>query len=412
MEELFYFFFNMKFISAITQAFLAGLLEGDGYLGPVQLKLHLQDKDIVEYVADLLETNISTIPPRRQNNKVLYETSLGRRVERETLYMDLYRWFGDRRRSQIRNGFLGYPKIFFAQSVQIELEHLPQIGEQPSTYTPSAQEWAYLSGYFLAEGSISFDSRNKQLQEYDRPSLHLSSTDQDVIAYCAKLTATSYRKARRKTVANKSVFVLDVTNFEKLQVIFRNILPFISVSARHKNKVEKAIQEMNKRIEAQRTSGRQKNIRLNLQKELETFEPKGAPNVDWEELASIFQEHKFLYFVDVTGKHGISKTVRLQIKSQNFQMIEKVAQVFGNKVKLIDRARKTDQPIYETHLEKKKYVFWILKNVAPFLSGDSLVKVEKALNFFKSDELTKVVKYPESSSEGKDEHDQTSGSSL
>jgi hypothetical protein len=402
----------MKFISAITKAFLAGLLEGDGYLGPVQLKLCLKDKDIVEYVADLLETNIRTIPPQRQNNKILYETSLGRRVDRETLYMDLYRWFGERRRFQIRDALLGYPTIFFAQAVQIEFEYLPQIGEQPSAYTPSAQEWAYLSGYFLAEGSISFDRRNKQLQEYDRPSLHLSSTDQDVIAYCAKLTATSYSKVRRKTVANKSVFVLNVTNFEKLQGILRNILPFISVSARHKNKVEKAIQEMNKRIEAQRTSSRQKNIRLNLQKELETFEPKGAPNVDWEELASIFQEHKFLYFVDVGGMYGISKNVRLRIKSPNFQMVEKVAQVFGNKVKLIQRSKKTHQPIYETQLEKKKYVFWILKNVSPFLSGDSLVQVEKALNFFKSDELPAVVKYPESSSEGKDEHDQTPDSLL
>jgi hypothetical protein len=40
------------------------------------------------------------------------------------------------------------------------------------------------------------------------------------------------------------------------------------------------------------------------------------------------------------------------------------------------------------------------------------VQVEKALNFFKSDELPAVVKYPESSSEGKDEHDQTPDSLL
>jgi len=402
----------MKFISETTQAFLAGLLEGDGYLGPVQLKLRLQDKDIVEYVAYLLETHILTIPPQRRNNKVLYETSLGRQLERETLYMDLYRWFGDRRRSQIRDTFWGYPKIFFDQPVKIELEQLPPIGEQPYAYTPSPEEWAYLSGYFLAEGSIGFDRRNKQLQSYNRPSLHLSSTDEDVIAYCAKIIATSYSKVSRTTVTNKSVFVLNVTNFDKLQDIFKNILPFISVSARHTTKVEEAIQEINKRIEAQCTSSRQKNIRLHLQNDLETFEPKNAPNVDWEELASIFQEHKFLYFVDVPGVYGIAKTVRLRIKSQNFQMIEKVAQVFGKKVKVSHRAKKTNQPMYETQLEKKKYVFWILKNVVPFLSGDALVQVEKALNFFKSDELTAVVKYPESSSEGKDEHDQTPDSSL
>jgi hypothetical protein len=40
------------------------------------------------------------------------------------------------------------------------------------------------------------------------------------------------------------------------------------------------------------------------------------------------------------------------------------------------------------------------------------VQVEKALNFFNSDELTGFVKYSESSSESKDEHDQTPDSLL
>ena len=46
-----------------TTAFLAGLFEGDGYFGAVQFKLGLRDRDIVEYVAELLNTKVRTITP-------------------------------------------------------------------------------------------------------------------------------------------------------------------------------------------------------------------------------------------------------------------------------------------------------------------------------------------------------------
>ena len=362
-----------------TTAFLAGLFEGDGYFGPVQFRLGLCDQDIVEYVAELLKTKIRKIIPKNDSHQVLYETSLGRQNERDDLYFELYPWLGARRRMQVRQALWQYPQSFFDQSlfddpVKIELSQLPQIGEMSSEYTPSPEEWAYFSGYFLAEGSIGFDCRSQQ--PYDRPSLIISSTDQDVIAYCAKLLSTPYREDNRRTEKGKKVFIINLANFEKLQSTLKNILPFVSLSQRHQEKVEKALEEMEKRLDARSHSSIQKSIRLNLQKELDTFEPKGAPNVDWEELASIFQEHNFVYFVETPSVYGVAKSVRLRLTSADLQIVEKVAKVFGNKVQVVKETKKTKKFVYETQIEKKKYVFWILKNVVPFLTGQAQIKVE------------------------------------
>lgn len=389
-----------------TTAFLAGLFEGDGYFGAVQFKLELRDQDIVEYVAELLKTMVCVFTPEKDYYQVLYKTSLGRQKEREDLYFELYPWLGARRRMQVRQALWQYPQSFFDQSlfddpVKIELSQLPHIGEMPSEYTPSPEEWAYFSGYFLAEGSIGFDSRSQQ--PYDRPSLNIYSTDQDVIAYCAKLLSTPYRELNRRTKKGKKVFTITLTNFEKLQWTLKNIFPFVSVSSRHRKKVEKALEEMETRMDARRHSSIQKSIRLNLQKELDMFEPKNAPNVDWEELASIFQERSFVYFVDTPSTYGIAKSVRLQVRSEDFQIIEKVAKVFGKKVKAIKHTKKTKKPLYETQIEKKKYVFWILKNVVPFLTGNAQMKVEEALHFFQSGDFLKSRDY-ENPSPGKDEN--------
>ena len=405
---LFYQLFTLSFITmnppfmtmdSKTTAFLAGLFEGDGYFGPVQFKLELRDQDIVEYVAELLNTTVCVFTPPNESYQVLYKTSLGRKNERDDLYIDLYDWLGARRRMQVREALWQYPESFFVfnEPVKFELSQLPQIGEMPSEYAPSPEEWAYFSGYFVAEGSISFDSRSQQ--QYDRPSLNISSTDQDVIAFCAKLLSTLYTERNRRTKKGKKVFNISLTNFDKLQSTLKNILPFVSLSSRHREKVEKALEEMEKRLYARSHSSIQKSIRLNLQKELDTFEPKGAPNVDWEELASIFQEHSFVYFVETPGPYGVAKSVRLRLISADLQIVEKVAKVFGNKVNTI---KKTKKLIYETQIEKKKYVFWILKNVVPFLTGQAQMKVEEALHFFQSPDLLKSREY-ENRSPGKDD---------
>ena len=349
---------------------------------------------------------VCVFTPEKDYYQVLYKTSLGRQKEREDLYFELYPWLGARRRMQVRQALWQYPQSFFDQSlfddpVKIELSQLPQIGEMSSEYTPSPEEWAYFSGYFLAEGSIGFDSRSQQ--PYDRPSLNIESTDQDVIAYCAKLLSTPYRELNRRTEKGKKVFSINLTNFEKLQWTLKNIFPFVSVSSRHRKKVEKALEEMETRMDARCHSSIQKSIRLNLQKELDMFEPKNAPNVDWEELASIFQERSFVYFVDTPSTYGIAKSVRLQVRSEDFQIIEKVAKVFGKKVKAIKHTKKTKKPLYETQIEKKKYVFWILKNVVPFLTGNAQMKVEEALHFFQSGDFLKSRDY-ENPSSGKDEN--------
>jgi hypothetical protein len=82
---LFYLLFTLSFITMNppfmtmdpkTTAFLAGLFEGDGYFGAVQFRLGLRDRDIVEYVAELLNTTVRTITPKNKSYQVLYEQLL------------------------------------------------------------------------------------------------------------------------------------------------------------------------------------------------------------------------------------------------------------------------------------------------------------------------------------------------
>jgi len=381
-----YIFYRMKLISTNRQAFLAGLFEGDAFLGPSQCKVVLCDEDVVSWVADVLETNVSKINPSNPERRILYETSLGRQEELSTLYVCLYPWFGKRRQSQLEASFCRSGTLRPTVQSKIDLASLPQPREMPPFYRPSLEEWAYFTGYFVAEGSIAFDNRSKQ--PYSRPSLHLSSTDQDVIAYSAKLISTPYTKVVRPTKTGKDVFVLNVTNFEKLDFILNNILPFILISARHTQKVRRAFEEMRTRIDWRTQQGIQKTNRLNLQDQFDDFDPAGDRFIDWEGLALIFQSRPFLFMVKVPGSSGVALTPRLRIQTTDLDEAEKVAKIFEKKVRKVRQDKKTLEWHYEVNLEKKKYVFWILAHVLPFLSGEAHVKAKEALDFLKSPDFT------------------------
>lgn len=379
----------MKFINKTNEAFLAGLFEGDCFMGRTQLKLRLTDEDIVSWVANLLETQVSVTTFIEPNYKTVYETSLGRQPELMKLYGYLYPWFGKRRQSQLEASFSQSGTPLPTVQSKITGVLLPEQDEIPSFYSPSFEEWAYFSGYFLAEGSIAFDHRSKEMP-YSRPSLHLSSTDQDVIAYMSKLLSTSYKKANRQTKAGKDVFVVNVTNFDKLHFILMNILPFIVVSARHTQKVQRALEEMQTRIDWRASGGLQQTRKIARTKELEAFKPAvkfDERPIDWEELASIFQTHPFVFIINVRSQFGVSQTPRLRLQSHDFELIEKVSKIFQKKVYKVKQNVKSKEILYSTQTEKKKYVFFILTNVLPFLSGDAEVKAREALELLKSSGL-------------------------
>ena len=302
------------------------------------------------------------------------------------LYGYLYPWFGKRRQSQLEASFSQSGTPLPTVQSKITGVLLPEQDEIPSFYSPSFEEWAYFSGYFLAEGSIAFNNRSKEMP-YSRPSLHFSSTDQDVIAYMSKLLSTPYRKANRQTKAGKDVFVVNVTNFDKLHFILTNILPFILVSARHTEKVQRALEEMQTRIDWRASGGLQQTKKIARTKELEAFKPAVKFDdrpIDWEELASIFQTNPFVFIINVRNQSGVSQTPRLRLQSHDFALVEKVSKIFQKKVYKVKENVKSKEILYSTQTEKKKYVFFILKNVLPFLSGDAERKATEALELLKS----------------------------
>jgi len=375
----------MKFINKTSEAFLAGLFEGDGFLGSTQLKLRLSDEDVVSWVADLLETKLAVTTFIDQKYRSLYETSLGRQGELTTLYVRLYPWFGKRRQSQLEESFRRSETPLPTVQSKMNLASLPQPTEMPPFYLPSLEEWAYFSGYFIAEGSIAFDQRSAQTP-YSRPSLHISSTDQDVIAYSAKLLSTPYIKAARQTKTGKDVFIINVTNFEKLHFILENILPFILISARHTQKVQRAFEEMQTRIDWRTSGGLQQTKQMVRAKELKAFKPAVKfedRSIDWEELALIFQSQPFVFLVNVPSKAGVVKTPRLRIQSHDLELVEKVSKIFQKKVYPVKQNVKSKEILYSTQTERKKSVFFILRNVLPFLSGDAAMKAQEALDLLK-----------------------------
>lgn len=95
-----------RVISTLDIAWVAGLLEGEGYFhfhktarGP-HIALSMTDRDVVEKAAVLLGSRVRTYLPRRPNRKPLYIFTSGRDIA--GWMMTLYPLLGERRRAQIR----------------------------------------------------------------------------------------------------------------------------------------------------------------------------------------------------------------------------------------------------------------------------------------------------------------------
>lgn len=64
---------------AVTIAWLAGILEGEGTFGhysSTRIKVQMGDKDIIERVAKLWGVEVKTRPDKRPKHNVMYEASI------------------------------------------------------------------------------------------------------------------------------------------------------------------------------------------------------------------------------------------------------------------------------------------------------------------------------------------------
>lgn len=97
-------------LSDIEIAWLAGLMEGDGWFtlslnngGPSRLPrigIAMLDRDVIERVTNLLNTTITTYLTKNKT-KVMYSTTLSRRDDLEPLLKILHPHMGVRRKTQI-----------------------------------------------------------------------------------------------------------------------------------------------------------------------------------------------------------------------------------------------------------------------------------------------------------------------
>jgi hypothetical protein len=369
---------------------LAGLFEGDGYVSK-QLKIGLIDQDLISWIASILGTNVScrTFSPEL-NRKPMYETSLARKDELYAWYKDFYPYFSERRQQRLQTEVFNTtnplpkdrPNLFCLDNLPEAHEHIP---EKDLTH----QEFAYLAGYFMAEGSIGADSRSKS-HGLTRPYVTFESVDHDVIAYVSTLLGQPYSCITRLTNRFKLVYRVCIQRAPRLKYIFEGLLPYVSMSSRHHAKIMQALNDL-QTLEKWRSSHGRAQLNANMLSQLthpnvKAFKDKRMQlltfsDAEWKELATIFQNSTFLFFV--TNRTDSSKKVpRLRIQSSDQGLVERAAYFFGTQVHRYKVSVRTHQPHFSTQLESKRRVSFLLKGTVCYLNGAAAAKSLEGLEWF------------------------------
>ena len=96
----------MKNLTEIEKGWIAGIMEGEGSLkwnekgssqGQIRLQLQMTDKDVVEKLANLLETNITEHLPKNPKHKKTWRISIKNWDKVEEIAKTLLPYMGNRR---------------------------------------------------------------------------------------------------------------------------------------------------------------------------------------------------------------------------------------------------------------------------------------------------------------------------
>jgi len=223
-------------ISDMDFAWLAGLLEGDGSITSQHFAVQLTDQTLLQAVAKLLGSNITTYDASKHqlanddatNWNIVYRTSLGRKPRLEYIAPKIYPYMSQWRQKQIHTLMERVdPTGQWLQTVSPSMfagKSLPQPKEK--IQTPPREltqlEWAWFTGYFEAEGHVSFDRR----AYIPRPGLCIQSTDQEIIAYLSQTFSKSYVEEKRRTKGNNAVFTFAITQLNKAESMFQAMMPY------------------------------------------------------------------------------------------------------------------------------------------------------------------------------------------
>lgn len=107
-------------------------------------------------------------------------------------------------------------------------------------------EIAWIAGLIEGEGSISIRNRGKDRYEVSTAppeiSIKIAMTDKDVIEKFSKLVDKSYFSLKRKTVTNKTVYQISVSQKEKVIYLLESILPHMG--QRRTQRITEALQHL------------------------------------------------------------------------------------------------------------------------------------------------------------------------
>lgn len=214
---------------------LAGVLEGDGCFGIKTqhnkqtvssfpyLSVQLTDQKLLQFIAQLLETNIFTYHhPTQKHWKTVYRTSLHKKEKLAWLLPQLMPFLSQRRQGQVQELMqILEPNFVFDATASLFAGHeLPQPFEKEKYSNKvnmlSETEVQWLTGFIEAEGCLTFDRRPM----IPWPTVRMQSTDQDVIAYASRLVNKSYCVEKRLTTSKKKVFTLQVGDLARLHYLF------------------------------------------------------------------------------------------------------------------------------------------------------------------------------------------------
>ena len=228
---------NTPFRSTIQThiPWLAGVLEGDGCFGIKTqhnkqsvsyfpyISVQLTDQKLLEFIAQLLETNIYTYKhPTQKHWKTVYRTNLYNKEKLAWLLPQLMPFLSQRRQLKIQElmQILDPNFVFDPTESLFAGRKLPQPLEKDKYSNQvkiiSETECQWLTGLVEAEGCLSFDRR----PTIPCPGVEIQSTDQDVIAYTSLLLNKSYCTEKRLTSANNKVFTVTFQDFARLHYLF------------------------------------------------------------------------------------------------------------------------------------------------------------------------------------------------
>lgn len=197
-------------MSAADCGWLAGILEGEGYMGVVRqrgvIRVAMTDGDVIRHAYEVSGVGtVNELPSRAPHHKTVFAWSVGRRLNVADVLLAMAPLLGERRRIQA------------AAVLRLHDIDLPL----PRILVPGSDEaWGWISGLVEGEGYFRPPSKNRG------PEVVVDSTDPDVVERLAVLTdAGTVVNLGSRQAKWKTRYRWRVTKKADVRMILSRVLP-------------------------------------------------------------------------------------------------------------------------------------------------------------------------------------------